>query len=59
MEKRFSVREEAFYRKLILPEEDKDELTPPRGGFRWFKSENIICFEHYRRPESPPQRKAS
>ena len=44
MEKRFSAHEEAFYRKLILPEEDKDELTPPRCGFRWFRAENVVCF---------------
>jgi hypothetical protein len=59
MEKKHSPETETFYRKLILPEEDKDELTPPRRGFRWFRSENIVCIEHYRRSEALPQRKAS
>ena len=59
MEKRTSSQLEAFYRKWTLPEEDKAEPTPPRRGFRWFKSENIVCFEHYRRSEALPQRKVS
>jgi hypothetical protein len=48
-----------FYRKWTLPEEDKDELTPPRRGFRWFKSKNVICLEHYRRLRGATERKAS
>jgi hypothetical protein len=59
MEKRYSPQTEAFYRKLILPEEEKAEPTPPRAGFRWFRATNIVCFEHYRRPELLPQRKVS
>ncbi len=43
MEKKHSLELEAFYRNFILPEEDKDKLTPPRCGFRWFKSKNIAC----------------
>jgi hypothetical protein len=52
MEKRYSPQTEAFYRKWILPEEDKVEPTLSRCEFRWFRSENIVAFEHYRRPES-------
>jgi hypothetical protein len=61
MEKRFSTSEEGFYRRLVLPEEDRDRLNKPPwcGGYRWFKSENIVCIEHYRRLESISQRKAS
>jgi hypothetical protein len=54
MEKKHSPGTEAFYRKLILPEEDKPEPTPPRCVFRWFRSANIVCLEHYRRPEVHP-----
>jgi hypothetical protein len=58
MEKKHSPETEAFYKKLILPEEDKLRLTPPHCGYRWFRS-NIIALEHYRRSELLPQRKAS
>jgi hypothetical protein len=59
MEKRTSPQLEAFYRKWTLPEEDKPEPTFTHCGFRWFRSENVVCIEHYRRSESLPQRKAS
>jgi hypothetical protein len=58
MGKRYAPPTEAFYRKFVLPEEDKAEPTPPHCG-RWFRSENIVCIEHYRRSESLPKRKAS
>jgi hypothetical protein len=56
MEKRFSVSEEAIYRRLILPEEDRARLDKPPwcGGFRWFRSTNVICLEHYRVTEIKP-----
>jgi hypothetical protein len=56
MERRFSVETEAFYRKKILPEEDRLALTgePSKGGFRWFRSENVVCIEHYRPIEAKP-----
>ena len=46
-----SSTDEAFYRRFILPEEDR--RTNPRanqwaGGFRWFRSENVVCLEKYR-----------
>lgn len=62
IEKRHSPQTMAFYRKLILPEEDKAEPTPPRCGFRWFRSDNVVCLEHYVRVDksSPaPHQKAS
>jgi hypothetical protein len=61
MEKKRSPEMEAFYRKFILPEEDRDRLTKPPwcGGYRWFRSANVVALEHYRRSESLPQRKAS
>lgn len=42
-----------FWRKLILPEEDRRRLLPDmtwNGGYRWFRSENVVCLEHFRRP---------
>jgi hypothetical protein len=60
IEKKHSPSTEAFYRKWTLPEEDKAEPTPPRCGFRWFRSKNILCIEHYRVAYEPtPQSKAS
>jgi hypothetical protein len=42
IEKKHLPSTEAFYRKFTLPEEDKAEPTPPRRGYRWFRSENIV-----------------
>ena len=40
--------EDAFWRKLILPQEDRK--TPWDGkGYRWFRSPNIIPIEQWRR----------
>jgi hypothetical protein len=42
--------EDAFWRKLILPQEDKD--TPWDGkGYRWFRSPNVVPLEQWRRRE--------
>jgi hypothetical protein len=60
MEKRFSVKEEAFWQKRVLSEEDHRLMGVEwKGGYRWFRSTNVVPIEHYRRPESLPQRKAS
>jgi hypothetical protein len=61
IEKRFTVREDTFWQKLVLPEEDRKRLLGVewRGGYRWFRSANIVPIEHYRRPELTPQQKAS
>jgi hypothetical protein len=42
----------AFAREIILPEEDRRLLFPTipwTGGYRWFRSPNIVCLEKYRR----------
>jgi hypothetical protein len=41
----------AFYRRFLMPEESR--LLYPHapawsGGFRWFKSENVIDLQQYR-----------
>jgi hypothetical protein len=60
MEKRFSIKEEAFWQKRVLSEEDHIRLGVEwKGGYRWFRSANIVPLEHYRLPESLPQCKAS
>ena len=43
---------DVFWQKLILPEEDRRRLFPDltwAGGYRWFRSENVVCIEHFRR----------
>jgi hypothetical protein len=66
MQKRFSAKDEAFWRKRVLSEEDYIRLGTRargewKGGYRWFRSENIVCLEHYRaaEPNSSPRMKAS
>ena len=60
MEKKHSPETEAFYRKLILPEAEKAEPnTPPRRIPVVSIGQQFVCIEHYRRPESLPQRKVS
>ncbi|MGA8699738.1 MAG: hypothetical protein WB689_39105 [Xanthobacteraceae bacterium] len=55
MEKRYSKKDETFWQKMILPEEDRLADTEWKGvGYRWFKSENIVCLEHYREAETKP-----
>lgn len=49
IKKTYSEEEEAFWRSLIVPVEDK----PPHalqwaGGYRWFRSPNVVCLEKYR-----------
>jgi hypothetical protein len=44
-------KEHAFARRLTLPEEDRAQYTSARweGGYRWFRSPNVVCLEKYRR----------
>jgi hypothetical protein len=45
------AEDEAFLRQIIFPEEDRHLFTTAswRGGFRWFRSPNIIPIEQWRR----------
>ena len=49
--RRYSQSEEAFFRNLIRPEEERRLLAPAKGNssFRWFRSPNVIPLEKYRR----------
>jgi hypothetical protein len=61
MMKRYTEEEEESLRRYFPSEEDRALLTREKwaGGYRWFRSANVVAIEHYRRPESLPQRKAS
>jgi hypothetical protein len=43
--------EHEFARSILLPEEDRRILSsiPWQGGYRWFRSPNVICLEKARR----------
>jgi hypothetical protein len=43
--------EEAFLRNLTSPEEERSRwgFPPYQGGFRWFRSPNVVCLEKVRR----------
>jgi hypothetical protein len=42
-----------FWQKLVLPEEDRRwcrSAQPWDGGYRWFRSANVVDLQHYRSP---------
>ena len=43
--------EHSFARSVTLPEEDRPKYTSVRwqGGYRWFRSPNVVCLEKARR----------
>jgi len=45
----------AFMRSIMWAEEDRHRFTsvPWTGGFRWFRSANVVCLEQYRRRRTP------
>jgi hypothetical protein len=49
-----SEDDEAFMRNLLFPEEDRSKYIskPWSGEYRWFRSPNVVCIEHYR-PNGP------
>jgi hypothetical protein len=49
--------EHEFARQILLPEEDRRALlsTSWRGGYRWFRSPNVVCLEKVRRLKAPTQ----
>jgi hypothetical protein len=51
--KRYNLKDEAFFRQVVFPEEDRHLFTtaPWHGGFRWFRSANVVPIEHWRRIE--------
>jgi hypothetical protein len=45
----------AFWRRLTLPQEDR-QIPWDGKGYRWFKSENVFCIEHFRQPRKQGQK---
>ena len=42
----------AFARQITMPVEDRVKFMPAAkwgGGYRWFRSPNVVCLEKYRR----------
>jgi hypothetical protein len=54
-------QDEAFLRELVIPEEDRAKYTsqPWSGEYRWFRSPNVVCLEHYRRRPATPAGKSN
>jgi hypothetical protein len=52
-----TAEEEAFWQKLVLPEDDPRRQDCPHvpGGYRWFRAPNVIPIERWKRLE-PDQR---
>jgi hypothetical protein len=46
------VDAEAFLRSVTFPSDELSRFTTatPVGGFRWFRSPNVVPIEKYRRP---------
>jgi hypothetical protein len=62
MERRYSVKDEDFWQAMIPPEEDRLDDRWKGIGYRWFRSNNIVCLEHYLRTaetSQTPHQKAS
>jgi hypothetical protein len=51
MAKQHTAEEEDSLRRYILSEEDRAALTSEKwnGGYRWFRSPNVIPLEQWRR----------
>jgi hypothetical protein len=51
--KRYTPQDESFFRQVVFPEEDRHLFTtvPWHGGFRWFRSPNVVPIEHWQRVE--------
>jgi hypothetical protein len=48
--------DEALLQRLVYPEEERHLHTslPWTGGYRWFRSTNVICLERYRLIKTKP-----
>jgi hypothetical protein len=54
--RRYNAKDEAFLQQVVIPEEDRRLFTtaPRSGGFRWFRSPNVVPIEHWRRQTVQP-----
>jgi hypothetical protein len=51
--------DEVDMRRCMLPEEDLREYrwrNPWHGEYRYFRSDNVVCIEHFRSPHTSAQR---
>jgi hypothetical protein len=55
MEPAKKANDGAFWRRMTLPQEER-ETRWGGTGYRWFRSENVVCLEHFRRPKQPGQK---
>jgi hypothetical protein len=51
--RRYTRQTEEFHRRFTLPQEDRMQITnaPHAGGYRWFRSPDVVPIEYYKRPE--------
>jgi hypothetical protein len=57
MSSRYTEREHKFWRPLVVCEEDRWKYptkAPWRGGYRWFRSPNVVPLEQWRRDVVEP-----
>jgi hypothetical protein len=61
LERKYTEAAETFMREITPAEEDRHLFTsaPWRGGYRWYRSPNVICLEQFGRPASSPTSKAA
>ena len=43
-------KDDAFWQRLVLPEEERRWLRDWEGSYRWFRSPNVVQLERYRGP---------
>jgi hypothetical protein len=51
--RRYNLQDEEFFRQVVFAEEDRRLFTtaPWHGGFRWFRSPNVVPIERWQRVE--------
>jgi hypothetical protein len=61
LERKYTEADAAFMREITPAEEDRHLFTsaPWRGGYRWFRSPNVVCLEQYARAVSSPSEAAA
>jgi hypothetical protein len=54
--RRYNLKDEEFLRQMVFAEEDRHLFTtaPWHGGFRWFRSPNVVPIERWQRVEVTP-----
>jgi hypothetical protein len=53
------IDDETDMRSCMSPEEDLRRYrrwNPWHGEYRYFRSENVVCIEHFRTPHTPVQK---